>query len=208
MVTCTQRRARTICDTALWLIPRAAASSACVPCFSRYSDRGLSSWHFQRALMHVDSSSATYIKQGITSSAVCGAISAANILPPMKTRRALTPEETSESQRLKAIYEQRKAAAKAAGSSLTQADVADACGWSGQSAFSQYATGKVPLNVEALLKLSKTLGFDPSEVSPRLMRGITNPQSNADTSGLQDIHAWDEKPRWTPPRWRSRSFAR
>lgn len=120
-------------------------------------------------------------------------MSAANILLPMKTRRALTPEETSESQRLKAIYEQRKAAAKAAGGSLTQADVADACGWSGQSAFSQYATGKVPLNVEALLKLSKTLGFDPNEVSPRLMRGITNPQSSADASELQDIQAWDER---------------
>lgn len=111
----------------------------------------------------------------------------------MKTRRPLTDEELAESQRLKAIYEQKKSASRAAGKSLTQADVADACGWSGQSAFSQYATGKVPLNVEALLKLSKVLGFDPVDVSPRLMRDITNPQSGSPVAGLGDIQTWDEK---------------
>lgn len=132
-------------------------------------------------------------EQANTSSAVCGGISAANILLGMKTRRPLTDEELAESQRLKAIYEQKKSASRAAGKSLTQADVADACGWSGQSAFSQYATGKVPLNVEALLKLSKALGFDPVDVSPRLMRGITNPQSGSPVAGLGDIQTWDEK---------------
>lgn len=111
----------------------------------------------------------------------------------MKTRRQLTPEEIAESQRLKAIYEQKKAAAKAAGKSLTQADVADACGWSGQSAFSQYATGKVPLNVEALLKLSKALGFSPVEVSPRLMQLVAQPTQNDHQRELQAIRAWDEQ---------------
>ncbi|MGE8479351.1 MAG: LexA family transcriptional regulator [Pseudomonas shirazensis] len=111
----------------------------------------------------------------------------------MKTRRPLTPEEVDESQRLKAIYEQKKAAAKAAGRSLTQAEVADACGWSGQSAFSQYATGKVPLNVEALLKLSKALGFAPGEVSPRLMEGIAFPKDEPGPQDLQPIQAWDDR---------------
>lgn len=143
--------------------------------------------------MHIDSSSATLLKQGITSSAVCCGSSAANILHHMKTRRPLTPEEIAESQRLKAIYEQKKAAAKAAGRSLTQADVADACGWSGQSAFSQYATGKVPLNVEALLKLSKALGFAPGEVSTRLMKGITPPQDGPGALELQQIKTWDDR---------------
>lgn len=133
------------------------------------------------------------IKQEITSTAVCCHSSTANILYHMKTRRPLTPEEVDESQRLKAIYEQKKAAAKAAGRSLTQAEVADACGWSGQSAFSQYATGKVPLNVEALLKLSKALGFAPGEVSPRLMEGIAFPKDEPGPQDLQPIQAWDDR---------------
>lgn len=143
--------------------------------------------------MHTDSSSATLSKQEITSTAVCYHSSTANILYHMKTRRPLTPEEVDESQRLKAIYEQKKAAAKAAGRSLTQAEVADACGWSGQSAFSQYATGKVPLNVEALLKLSKALGFAPGEVSPRLMEGIAFPKDEPGPQDLQPIQAWDDR---------------
>lgn len=143
--------------------------------------------------MHADSSSATLSKQEITSTAVCCHSSTANILYHMKTRRPLTPEEVDESQRLKAIYEQKKAAAKAAGRSLTQAEVADACGWSGQSAFSQYATGKVPLNVEALLKLSKALGFAPGEVSPRLMEGIAFPKDEPGPQDLQPIQAWDDR---------------
>lgn len=133
------------------------------------------------------------LKQEITSTAVCCYSSTANILYHMKTRRPLTPEEVDESQRLKAIYEQKKAAAKAAGRSLTQAEVADACGWSGQSAFSQYATGKVPLNVEALLKLSKALGFAPGEVSPRLMEGIAFPKDEPGPQDLQPIQAWDDR---------------
>lgn len=111
----------------------------------------------------------------------------------MKTRRPLTADEVAESQRLKAIYEQKKAAAKAAGKPLTQADVADACGWSGQSAFSQYATGKVPLNVEALLKLSKALGFLPAEVSPRLARLVTDSGLDVPAEPLSSIKAWDEQ---------------
>ncbi|MBV4463876.1 helix-turn-helix domain-containing protein [Pseudomonas sp. SWRI79] len=113
----------------------------------------------------------------------------------MKTRRPLTPEEIAESIRLKAIYIQRKSAAKAAGSNLTQADVAEACGWSGQSAFSQYATGKVPLNVEALLKLAKALRFDASEVSPRLMSTVASvqPSERIQPSVLMsDIQPWDD----------------
>lgn len=111
----------------------------------------------------------------------------------MKTRRPLTPEEIAESQRLKAIYQQKKSAARAAGKSLTQADIADACGWSGQSAFSQYATGKVPLNVEALLKLSNALGFSPLDVSPRLMKLVAQPAQEESRQEAQLIRIWDEQ---------------
>ncbi|NWD74824.1 helix-turn-helix domain-containing protein [Pseudomonas gingeri] len=113
----------------------------------------------------------------------------------MKSRRPLTSEEVAESTQLKAIYEQRKSAAKAAGRSLTQADVAEACGWSGQSAFSQYATGKVPLNVEALLKLAKALDFDPSKVSSRLMSTVASvqpPERTQSSVAMGAIEPWDD----------------
>jgi len=143
----------------------------------------------------MDSSSAVFYQQQNTSSAVCLDISSANTLIRMKIRRPLTPEEVAESARLKAIYEQRKSAAKAAGRSLTQADVAEACGWSGQSAFSQYATGKVPLNVEALLKLAKALNFDASEVSSRLLSTVASVQQDRiqPSVNLGSIETWDDE---------------
>lgn len=143
----------------------------------------------------MDSSSAAFYQQQNTSSAVCLDISSANTLIRMKIRRPLTPEEVAESARLKAIYEQRKSAAKAAGRSLTQADVAEACGWSGQSAFSQYATGKVPLNVEALLKLAKALNFDASEVSTRLLSTVASVQQDRiqPSVKLGSIETWDDE---------------
>lgn len=143
----------------------------------------------------MDSSSAAFYQQQNTSSAVCLDISSANTLIRMKIRRPLTTEEVAESARLKAIYEQRKSAAKAAGRSLTQADVAEACGWSGQSAFSQYATGKVPLNVEALLKLAKALNFDASEVSSRLLSTVASVQQDRvqPSVKLGSIETWDDE---------------
>jgi phage repressor protein C with HTH and peptisase S24 domain len=143
----------------------------------------------------MDSSSAAFYQQQNTSSAICENISSANTLVGMKIRRPLTPEEVAESARLKAIYEQRKSAAKAAGRSLTQADVAEACGWSGQSAFSQYATGKVPLNVEALLKLAKALNFDAREVSSRLMSTVATVQQERiqPSVKLGTIETWDDE---------------
>ncbi|CAI8908544.1 CI repressor protein [Pseudomonas syringae pv. tomato] len=48
------------------------------------------------------------------------------------------------------------------------------CGWnSGQSAVSQYLGGKLALNLEALIKLSEVLDFEPEDVSPTLGRGVT-----------------------------------
>jgi phage repressor protein C with HTH and peptisase S24 domain len=143
----------------------------------------------------MNSSSAAFYQQQNTSSAICADISSAHTLASMKIRRPLTPEEVAESARLKAIYEQRKSAAKAAGRSLTQADVAEACGWSGQSAFSQYATGKVPLNVEALLKLAKALDFDASEVSSRLLSTVANVQQDRiqPSVKLGTIETWDDE---------------
>jgi hypothetical protein len=69
-----------------------------------------------------------------------------------------------EAARLKAIYNARKLDNKG----LNQAVLADLCDWSSQGTVSQYMTGGLPLNIEALLKLANVLQFNPAEVSPRL----------------------------------------
>lgn len=71
-----------------------------------------------------------------------------------------------EAARLTAIYKHRKKLDP----SLNQAKIADACEWSSQSVVSQYMTGKIPLNLTALLKLSRSLKFKPSDVSERLVK--------------------------------------
>lgn len=92
-------------------------------------------------------------------------------------RTPITPEQKAEADRLKEIFSQRKDEAKARGEKLTQDDVAAACEWSGQSAVSQYMSGRIALNLGALIKLSRVLHFDPGQVSPRLVEGTSFAQS-------------------------------
>lgn len=71
-----------------------------------------------------------------------------------------------EAARLKAIY----LAKKKEGSLLNQAELAEQLGWQSQGTVSQYMTGKLELNIEALLKFASAMDFLPIEVSPRLVR--------------------------------------
>lgn len=70
----------------------------------------------------------------------------------------------AEAARLKSIYKARKRLDP----KLSQERIADECGWAGQSVVSQYMTGKIPLNLPALIKFATVLQFQPKEVSPRL----------------------------------------
>ncbi|WP_231992287.1 LexA family protein [Metapseudomonas furukawaii] len=76
---------------------------------------------------------------------------------------------SEEAKNLKAIYRQRKKD----GLIGNQADVAALAGWQSQGTVSQYMTGRLELNLEALLKFAQVLVFDPAEVSPRLA-GLLN----------------------------------
>lgn len=120
-----------------------------------------------------NSSTAILYDQSEFSPAVCDGISAANKVVAMKKRRDLTAEEKAEAGRLKAVYEARKREARSRGESLTQESVGAMCGWeSPQSAVNQYLNGRVPLNLDALLRFSAALVFAPAEVSPRLASGL------------------------------------
>lgn len=74
------------------------------------------------------------------------------------------PHILEEASRLLAIYKDRKDLYPA----LTQKKLGDECRWKGQSIVSQYMTGKIPLNMPALLKFATLLEFQPTDVSTRL----------------------------------------
>lgn len=88
--------------------------------------------------------------------------SAANILAPMKNSPSYIDDEAA---RLRAFYQRWK---QQAPKERTQAVLADLMGWASQGTVSQYMTGRLELNVEALLKFAVTLDFSPHEVSSRL----------------------------------------
>ncbi len=91
------------------------------------------------------------------------------------TRTPLAHWQLEDAERLRGIYKKRVKESKdrADGKVLNQTEVGERCGWnSPQSAFSQYANGKVALNLDALIRLSKALDFQPVEVSPTLANGV------------------------------------
>lgn len=90
-------------------------------------------------------------------------------------RTPLSAEQLADAKRLHEIYKQRVKDSREDPSkpALTQTEVGERCEWkSPQSTVSQYMTGKVALNLEALVKLSEALDFEPAQVSPTLAAGI------------------------------------
>lgn len=90
-------------------------------------------------------------------------------------RTPLTQDQLADAKRLSDIYKARAKASRQRGDAapLTQTDVGEECGWSSpQSTVSQYMNGKVALNLDALIKLSKALDFNPADVSPTLAGGL------------------------------------
>jgi phage repressor protein C with HTH and peptisase S24 domain len=91
-------------------------------------------------------------------------------------RTPLTEEQIADAKRLRDAYKRKVAESKLLGQgpALNQAEVGSMCGWSSpQSTVSQYMNGKVALNLDALIKLSNALDFEPADVSPTLAAGIT-----------------------------------
>lgn len=95
-------------------------------------------------------------------------------------RTPLNEEQLADAKRLSDIYKLRVREAKERNDPpLNQMEVGERCGWnSPQSTVSQYMTGKVALNLDALVKLSKALDFEPYEVSPTLASGIRRTAPN------------------------------
>lgn len=80
----------------------------------------------------------------------------------MDTKRKLSEKQIADAQRLKSLWE-REFKGK-----ISQEEVAYRCGWKTQGAFNQYLHGKIPIGLNALLKISRALGVDPGDISPHL----------------------------------------
>ena len=92
-------------------------------------------------------------------------------------RRALTEQELLYLERFRAIWNEKKQALN-----LTQEMVGHACGWNGQSAFSQYMGGIVPLNIEAVLRLAKVLQVHPADIMPDISELL--PEGRGDATAV------------------------
>lgn len=108
------------------------------------------------------------------------------------TRTPLSDSQLADAERLRAVYNQRVKESKARGDNptLNQTEVGERCEWkSPQSTVSQYMNGKVALNLDALVKLSKALDFEPADVSPLLAGGISrSAEGSTSSSGASGGH--------------------
>lgn len=85
--------------------------------------------------------------------------------------KPLTADQHDDARRLKTALARAKAER-----GITQADLAARCGWDSQSTISQYANGRIPLNLEALGALCLHLGVPMSDISPILARRLAQLQ--------------------------------
>lgn len=81
----------------------------------------------------------------------------------MEKRSKLTNEQLAAAARLKRVWDAQK---KQMG--LTQEGVAARFGWDSQSTVSQYLNGRIPLNVQAVIRFCRLLNVDEQEIYPEL----------------------------------------
>lgn len=81
--------------------------------------------------------------------------------------KPLTADQHDDARRLKQAIARAKVER-----GLTQATLAALCGWDSQSTISQYANGRIPLNVEALGLMCIHLQVPMAEISPVLARRL------------------------------------
>jgi SOS-response transcriptional repressor LexA len=100
----------------------------------------------------------------------------------MKTRRPITDSEKRAAQRLKNLYAQRKAQAKAAGGSLTYEDIVAFIDKT-PGAVSQFMNGTTAMNEGMCLKMAKFFGVSPSEIDPELADMLPKDTGNVTSVG-------------------------
>jgi hypothetical protein len=82
---------------------------------------------------------------------------------PNPPRRPLSNEELDDLARLREIFLMRKRQTH-----LTQKELSQKCGWSGQQAVQAYFSGATPLNLEAAFRFALALETPLDAISPKL----------------------------------------
>ena len=81
----------------------------------------------------------------------------------MKTKRKMSEHDKQCADRLQQVWNNKKRAL-----GLTQEKIANAMGWANASAFGAYLHGRIPMNLNAKLKLAEVLQIDPTTIDPEL----------------------------------------
>lgn len=95
--------------------------------------------------------------------------------------KTLTAEQLADAERLRLIAKKRKEENPA----MTQEHIAHACGMT-QGAVYQYYTGRIALNVTALLKFARALEVLPEEISPSLTEELRSGLRLVGNGGASD----------------------
>lgn len=85
---------------------------------------------------------------------------------PIKRRR-LTAQEVEDQEKLRDLWESKRDDLR-----LTQREAAAQFGYKNQAAVSQYLNGKIPLNLETVIKFANLLKVRIEEISPRFANSI------------------------------------
>ncbi|MEI7840990.1 MAG: helix-turn-helix transcriptional regulator, partial [Methylococcaceae bacterium] len=99
---------------------------------------------------------------------------------------ALTATQIMAAEQLRLIWNSKK---KELG--LTQEKVAQLCQWNTQAAFNAYLQARIPLNTEAILRLSKVFQIHPTEIMPALADIL--PTNDLEIAVQQEIFSHSEK---------------
>ncbi|UHQ21920.1 hypothetical protein LVB77_14725 [Lysobacter sp. 5GHs7-4] len=86
----------------------------------------------------------------------------------MNRKAKPTPSDIAAAERLRLLWDAKKAQSKAAGTSFTQESAGAEMGGITQGAVSQYLAGAIPLGYGATLKFARFLDVAPSEIRPDL----------------------------------------
>lgn len=103
-------------------------------------------------------------------------------------RRKLTPEESADAARLRALYEAKKKPLR-----LTQESLATLMGFQTQGAVSQYMLGRVPMNNEVVVRFAYHLEADPREIRPDIFEKIPMREIVEVGSDDQDAFTWGRR---------------
>lgn len=105
----------------------------------------------------------------------------------------LTPEQLRDAARLKERFTAWQQERRQAGLPSSQEAISEMLGFN-QSALSQYLNGRIPLNLNSLLKFCNLIGAKPEEISPSLVGAVALPDIPASNLSQEELFKMGFRP--------------